>query len=71
MREVMRGFRLKIKGIELAAETEIDRIMATPTLNQGNLKQLNAMIIKATMAKTLDALEEGVTFGEYVKAKIK
>lgn len=67
MREVLRGFRLKIKGHELAAETEIDKIMARPTLNSGNLQQLNEMIIKATMKGSMDALREGVTFGNYIK----
>jgi len=70
MREVLRGFRLKIKGMEIAAETEIDRIMAKPTLNQGNLKQLNGMIIKAAMKGSMDALREGVNFGQYVKSKL-
>ena len=70
MREVLRGFRLKIKGIELAAEAEIDKIMARPTLNQGNLQQLNAMIIKAAMKGSVDALREGATFGKFIKGKL-
>lgn len=70
MREVLRGFRLKIKLMENAAGLEIDRIMARPTLNQGNLQQLNAMIIKAAMKGSMDALKEGYTFGKYIRGKI-
>jgi hypothetical protein len=70
MREVLRGFRLKIKMMENAAGIEIDRIMARPTLNQGNLQQLNSMIIKAAMKGSMDALREGATFGQYIKGKL-
>lgn len=70
MREVMRGFRLKIKMIENAASTEIDKIMAKPTLHEGNLQQLNAMVIKVAMQKSMDALKEGSTFGAFIKEKI-
>ena len=70
MREVLRGFRLKIKMIENAANAEIDKIMAKPTLHQGNLQQLNSMVIKVTMQKSMDALKEGATFGAFIKEKI-
>jgi hypothetical protein len=70
MREVLRGFRLKIKMMESAAGIKIDRIMAKPTLNAGNLQQLNGMIIKQAMAKSMEALREGATFGKYVKGQL-
>ena len=70
MREVLRGFRLKIKMMEDAAGVEIDRIMARPTLNQGNLQQLNAMIIKAAMKGSMDALKEGYIFGQFIKGQL-
>jgi len=70
MREVMRGFRQKIKLIETQAGEQIDKIMAKPTLHQGNLQQLNSMVIKVTMQKSMDALKEGATFGAFIKEKI-
>jgi hypothetical protein len=70
MREVLRGFRLKIKMMESAAGIKIDRIMAKPTLNAGNLQQLNGMIIRAAMEGSIEALREGATFGEFVKGKL-
>ena len=70
MREVMRGFRLKIKMIENAANTEIDKIMTKPTLHQGNLQQLNAMVIEVAMQKSMDALKEGSTFGAFIKGEL-
>jgi hypothetical protein len=67
MREVLKGFRLKVRFIEDKSTAEIDKIMQRPTLNSGNLQQLNSMIIKSAMRGAIDALREGHTFGLYVK----
>lgn len=70
MREVLRGFRLKIKLIEAGAEAEIDRIMAKPTLSRENMQVMNGEIVGIVTKTMLEALREGVTFGQYVKSKI-
>jgi len=67
MREVMRGFRLKVRGMETAAGEQIDKIMSAPTLNSKNLEAMNRAIIQEVMGKTMEALKEGVRFGQYIK----
>lgn len=69
MREVLHGFRLKIKFIERRAGEKIDNIMSKPTLSQQALNELNQQIVKLAMQESMEALQEGVRFGEYVKAK--
>ena len=69
MREVLRGFRLKIKGVEVAAGEKVEKIMAAPTLNQQNLSGMNQAIVKMVMSKSLEALREGVKFGTFMKGK--
>ena len=68
MREVMRGFRQKIKLIETQAGEQVDKIMVAPILAQNDLAKINAAIVKMVMGKSMDALKEGVEFGRYVKS---
>ena len=69
MREVMRGYRLKIKLMEVAAGNQVEKIMASPTLSEQNLNVMNQAIIKMVMGKTMEALKEGVRFGKYIASK--
>lgn len=71
MREVLRGFRLKIRLMEQEAAAEIDKIMAAPTLDMNKLKSMNEAITKAVMKSSMDALKEGVNFGRYIKTKTR
>ena len=71
MREVLRGFRLKIRLMEQEAASEIDKIMAAPTLDMNKLKSMNEAITKAVMKSSMDALKEGNDFGKYIRGKLK
>ncbi len=69
MREVLRGFRLKTKLLEQKAESQIEKIMAQPTLDDSKLMTMNEAVAKSVMSVAAEALREGVNFGTYIKTK--
>jgi hypothetical protein len=70
MREVIRGFRLKVRLIEKEAAEEIDKALGSPTLDPRELEARNKAIVEIVTAKMKEAMAEGGKFGKFVAKKI-
>lgn len=70
MREVIRGFRLKIRGIEAAAQEEIEKAFGSPTLDEKELAKRDQIILGIVAAKMKEAMAEGGRFGKFIARKI-
>lgn len=69
MREVVRGYRLKVKLIEDEAGEALEKVFARPMLDDRQLAGLSGQVLAEMRPYVKGALNEGATFGQYVKAK--
>jgi len=69
MREVIRGYRLKIRKMEEEAKAEIEKAFGSPTLDPIELTKRNQAIVGILAAKMKEALAEGGKFGKFIAKK--
>jgi len=69
MREVIKGYRLKVKLIEDAAGEAVERLFTRPTLNDQALAALSGAVVAKIRPQVKEALNEGANFGQFVKLK--
>ncbi len=67
MREVIRGYRLKVKAIETEAEGLIDAQFGRSAFDVSGLGERVIVVIRPHVKQ---ALQEGATFGQYVRGKM-
>jgi hypothetical protein len=70
MREVIRGYRLKVKLIEDEAGEAVEMLFTRPTLNDQVLAALSGAVVAKIRPQVKEALNEGAEFGKYTRSKI-
>ncbi len=71
MREVVRGYRLKVKLIEDQAGEALEKVFARPLLDDKHLAGIPGQVLAEIRPAVNLALNEGVKFGAYIKSQIK
>lgn len=71
MREVMRGYRLKVKLIEEQAQEAVEKVFLWPMLDNKTLAGIPGQVIAEIRPAVNLALSEGVKFGAYIKSQVK
>lgn len=67
MREVVRGYRLKVKLIEDQAGEALEKVFARPTIDGKGLAGISGQVLAEIRPMVKLALNEGVLFGLYIK----
>jgi hypothetical protein len=70
MREVIRGYRLKVKLIENEATAAIEPLFAKPVIDGPGLAALRGKLLATIRPQVAAALKEGGEFGKYLKNKM-
>jgi hypothetical protein len=70
MREVIKGYRLKVKLIEDEAGEAVERLFTRPTLNDQVLAALSGAVVAKIRPQVNQALKEGSEYGTYTRSKI-
>lgn len=67
MREVVRGYRLKVKLIEDQAGEAIEKVFARPRIDDRGLAGIPGQVLAEIRPMVKLALNEGANFGQYLK----
>ncbi len=71
MREVVRGYRLKVKLFEDKAGEAIEKIFIRPMIDNQGLAGIPGQVLAEIRPMVKAALQEGANFGNYLRSKSK
>ena len=67
MREVVRGYRLKVRLIEDQAGEAIEKVFIRPRIDDQGLAGIPGQVLAEIRPMVKRALNEGANFGNYLK----
>jgi hypothetical protein len=71
MREVVRGYRLKVRLIEDQAGEAIEKVFIRPRIDDQGLAGIPGQVLAEIRPMVKRALNEGANFGNYLRSKSK